>query len=95
MGAPTIVRGGSRIHHRRGRQPSGGPTYDFAKFGEKLYEIEKILGRRGARAGVAPLNPPLLLILTNLLQQIGKKMEWGRPSASLDLSMPAYLCLCV
>ena len=23
----------------------GGPTYDFAKFREKLHEIEKILGR--------------------------------------------------
>ena len=41
-------RGGYRIPRRRGRQPSGGaPTYDFAKFSEKLHEIEKILGRRG------------------------------------------------
>ena len=44
-----------------GANPSGGaPTYDFAKFCEKLYEIEKILGRRGGRAPEAPpLNPPL------------------------------------
>ena len=33
----------------------GAPTYDFAKFCEKLHEIEKILGRReGARARGAP-----------------------------------------
>ena len=29
--------------------PEGAPTYDFAKFREKLHEIEKILGHRGAR----------------------------------------------
>ena len=33
-----------------GANPPGAPTYDFAKFCEKLYEIEKILGRRGGRA---------------------------------------------
>ena len=33
---------------RRRRQPSrGAPTYDFAKFCEKLHEIEKILGHKG------------------------------------------------
>ena len=44
-----------------GANPLGGaPTYDFAKFCEKLHEIEKILGRRGGRApGAPPLNPPL------------------------------------
>ena len=52
----NATRGGSRIPRRRGRQPSGGaPTYDFAKFCEKLHEIEKILGRRAP----PPLNPPL------------------------------------
>ena len=41
-----VCRGGSRIPRRRGRQPYwGAPTYDFAKFCEKLHEIEKILGR--------------------------------------------------
>ena len=30
------------------------PTYDFVKFSEKLHEIEKILGHRGARAGCVP-----------------------------------------
>ena len=57
-----ICRGGSRIPRRRGRQPSrGAPTYDFAKFCEKLHEIEKILGRRGARTR-APPHPPLLCL---------------------------------
>ena len=33
-----------------GADPLGGaPTYDFVKFSKKLYEIEKILGRRGGR----------------------------------------------
>ena len=35
--------GGSRISLRRGRQLSGGATaYDFAKFSQKLHEIERI-----------------------------------------------------
>ena len=33
----------------------GKQTYDFAKFSEKRHEIEEILGRKGARAGDAPL----------------------------------------
>ena len=41
-----------QIFRRRGRQPSrGAPTYGFAKFCERLHEIENILGRGGARAG--------------------------------------------
>ena len=35
--------------------PGEAPTYDFAKFCEKLHEIEKILGRRG---GGVPGCPP-------------------------------------
>ena len=34
--------------------PGGAPTYDFAKFCEKLSEIEKILGRRGGARRVRP-----------------------------------------
>ena len=59
--ATDQFRGGSRIPRRRGRQPSRGeaPTYDFAKFCEKLHEIEKFLGRRGGARRVRPLlNPP-------------------------------------
>ena len=37
-----------------GADPLGVPTYDFVKFSQKLHEIEKILGRGGARAGGAP-----------------------------------------
>ena len=36
--------------------PGWGPTYAFAKFPEKLHEIENILGRRG------PLDPVLVLV---------------------------------
>ena len=63
--AEELIRGGSRIPRRRGRQPSGGgwgaPTYDFAKFRKKLHEIEKTLGRRGDARRVRPLNPSLLM----------------------------------
>ena len=40
---------GSRIPRRRGGPTlqDGAPTYDFAKFSEKLHEIEKILGHGG------------------------------------------------
>ena len=46
-----------------GANPPGGvPTYDFAKFCEKLHEIEKISGRRGGLVpGAPPLNPPLVI----------------------------------
>ena len=48
-------RCGSRI-------PVGGaPTYDFAKFSEKLHEIEKILG-----GGPLPLDPPLKFVSISL-----------------------------
>ena len=44
---------------RRGRQPfSGGRQHMIMpNISEKLHEIEKILGRRGA----APLHPPMIL----------------------------------
>ena len=34
-------------------------VYKFPRFVEKLHGIKKILVRRGARAGSAPLDPPL------------------------------------
>ena len=42
-----VFGGGSRISPRWRRQPSwggggGAPTYDFAKFSQKLHEIERI-----------------------------------------------------
>ena len=37
----------------------GATTYDFAKFCEKLYEIENILDRGGGALRVTPLDPPL------------------------------------
>ena len=45
-----VFSGGSRISPRRGRQLSrGAPTYDFAKFFQKLHEIERIWTPRGER----------------------------------------------
>ena len=47
--------------------PEGAPKYDFAKFSEKLHEIEKIL----SLGGRTPLDPPLpthcLIIFINIL----------------------------
>ena len=42
--------------------PQGGtPTYDFAKFSQKLHEIERIWAPGGGRASLAPpLDPPLI-----------------------------------
>ena len=50
------ISGGSRISPRRGHQlPGGGaPTYDFAKFSQKLHEIERISAPQGGRASLAP-----------------------------------------
>ena len=39
---------------------AGVPTYKFARFPQKLHEIMKILVYRGAHAGGAPFEPPLL-----------------------------------
>ena len=48
---------------RRGRQPSrGAPTCDFARFSEKLYEIEKILVRRGEARRGRPLRSATAII---------------------------------
>ena len=53
--------GGSRISSRRGRQlPGGGRQHtDFAKFPQKLHEIEKNLDPRGGGVPRAPLDSPL------------------------------------
>ena len=55
-----------------------GPTYDFAKFSEKLQDTEKFLvcvwgggGVGGGRgAGSAPLDPPMLTVTQNLLRPL-------------------------
>ena len=39
----------------------GGQNTILPNFQQKTYEIMKILGRRGARAGGVPLDPPLIL----------------------------------
>ena len=40
-----------------GANPGEMPIYKFARFSQKLHEIKKILVRRRARAGGAPLDP--------------------------------------
>ena len=73
-----VSSGGSRISPRWGRQLSrgggGAPTYDFAKFSQKLHEIETIWNPRGRGARPSPpLDPPLVSLagtLNNLASKI-------------------------
>ena len=54
---PGFPVGGERRSYR-----GGASTYDFAKFSQKLHEIEKILGGGGGgrcAPGALPLDPPL------------------------------------
>ena len=45
--------------------PGGGaPTYDFAKFPQKLHEIERIWTPGGVRPLQPPLDPPLLMMMS-------------------------------
>ena len=56
-----------------GANPLGGaPTYDFVKFSKKLHEIEKILGRRGARTRCAPQ-------IHHCKQQVGNLLDLAPP----------------
>ena len=85
-------RGRSRNPCRRGRQPSRGvPTYYFAKFCEKLHEIEKIFGRRGGHAGAPPLSLPLISVITgdNFLCKLSIE-----PQETFS-SFLFYFCYCI
>ena len=54
-----LISGGSRISPGGGaNSPGGATTYDFAKFSQKLHEIERIWTR-----GAPPLGPPLLIVM--------------------------------
>ena len=51
------TNGRSRISSGGGwgaNSPGGAPTYDFAKFSQKLHEIERIWAPGGGRAPPAP-----------------------------------------
>ena len=52
----TFTSDGSRISPRGGREPSKGGawTRNFAKFSQKLHEIERIWTQRGGRASLTP-----------------------------------------
>ena len=83
--------GGSRIFPRRGRQlPRGAPTYDFAKFSQKLHEIERIWAPRGggeARVPRTPLRSATVscpLVPTHVHSRL-----WAAPTSHLlKLSLP-------
>ena len=55
MADPGFPRGGGA------NSPGGAPTYEIAKFSEKLHEIERIwTPRGGARPSRPPLDPPMV-----------------------------------
>ena len=70
------ISGGSRISPRRGRQLSrGAPTYDFAKFPQKLHEIERIWPPRGgARPKFYYVDPPLAINIKHLARRPSRSM---------------------
>ena len=51
-------RGGSRIPHRRGRQPSGGRS-QHTNFPKNCMKLRKFWSVGGGAPGVPPLDPPL------------------------------------
>ena len=54
---PGLPRGGGA------NSPGGAPTYDFAKFSQKLHEIERIWTRGGgARPKFYYVDPPLACV---------------------------------
>ena len=53
---PVLLSGGSRISRGGGANSPGGlPTYDFAKFSQKLHDIERIWTPGGALVPRDPL----------------------------------------
>ena len=73
-GRVSLVSGGSRISPRRGCQlPRGAPTYDFAKFSQKLHEIERIW-IRGACVPGAPLRSATASTQLYLDLSLGKSL---------------------
>ena len=65
MADPGFPRGG-------GTNPlGGGPTYDFAKFSQKLHKIERISTPEGRHASLAPpLDLPLYWEYKNIACKI-------------------------
>ena len=56
---------------RGARQPLRGvPTYDFAKFSQKLHEIERIWTPWGRASLAAPLDPPLVHFMASRQQAL-------------------------
>ena len=63
----VMVSGGSRISPRRGCQLSRGvPTYEFAKFSQKLHELKEFGPQGGACPKFYYVDLPLMMV--SLLQ---------------------------
>ena len=70
------LRGGSRIPCRTGTPTLGGAqTYDFAKFSEKLHEIEKISGHEGGRCPSEIRHWPCLSLH---IKTVNFRFKWGK-----------------
>ena len=88
----SYVSGGSRISPRRGRQLSGGaPTYNFAKFSQKLHEIERTWTPGGARPKFYYVDPPLYVLASlptwsfpEFAPDMFKLVHLGTPSPVLN-----------
>ena len=74
---PGFPRGG-------GANSRGAPTYDFAKFSEKLHEIERIwTPSGGARPKFYYVDPPLVTLVKVI-----------RTAISLVVSLPHFTRFC-
>ena len=72
---PGFPRGGGA------NSPGGAPTYDFAKFSQKLHEIERIWTPRGggARPKFYYVDPPLIFEIFEIFFPAGRAFnsDWS------------------
>ena len=87
--------GGSRISPRWGRQLSkGGPTYDFAKFSQKLHEIERIWTPSWGASLAAPIRSATDEGSPLRIDQLFKKIQMAWYISKSYLSLWGWLCTC-
>ena len=87
----SLLSGGSRISPRRGRQlPGGAPTYDFAKFSQKLHEIERIWTPRGGRASKMLLCRSALLLGSHVLHTLCIALDFFSRHLTLWILYPSH-----
>ena len=96
MADPEIPRGGGTNPPGR-----GAPIHDFAKFPQKLHEIEKIWTPRAREGPPPPLDPPMVVTHCISFKQCLKRFKLcshlqryspscRRPQRSLNIPFTAY-----